>query len=117
VFDAPNPLGSPVPPLAFSLIFLILGPIQILMEFRPGHTPERWDIVLGVLWMVLGVMYLLGDRRQRRLIAAEEGGVWVAAAKAQLAAGDKIAAINTVRAATHVGLAQAKQIVESWEQK
>jgi len=60
-----KPLGSAEPPRAFSFLFMILGSISVLLQFRPGHTPERWDVFMGGLWIALGFLYLLGGRKRR----------------------------------------------------
>lgn len=115
MFETPKPLGSAAPPPAFGYMFIALAVGSVLIQFRPGHTPERWDLIMAGLWIILGMMWIFGDRRTRKLEAIEAGGAWVAEAKGLAAAGDKIGAIKVVRNATHLGLAQAKHIVDSWD--
>ena len=96
--------------LALTTVWLFITIVVGAQERRgPGWS---WALLV-ISSCLMCVTYAAASIRQRRKTAVGSGD-WTADAKQQLAAGDKIGAITTVRNGTMMGLAEARDLVESW---
>jgi choline dehydrogenase-like flavoprotein len=109
-----KPLGSALRQTTVGLLLVLMGLSGGLRQLFSGRAYHWWELGIPVLTIALGGFVWRSGRRAA-LVTPDMSGPWVSEARRLLAAGDKVGAIKAVRKATHLGLVEAKELVESWE--
>jgi ribosomal protein L7/L12 len=96
--------------LAFAWVFITLA-LGAKLEVERHWT----SVVLVAVASVTPLTYAIASIRSRSHLTPDAGD-WTITPKQLLAAGEKVGAITAVRKGTRLGLRDAKELVESWEE-